>query len=166
MGGVCVVERDRLVGRVAKPRGGFAVVYTGVSADTRVRVDQYRQWRADRPESAAVLRALHETSEAAIRALVTGAVADWNDAVREFAGLERQMTAGGVEVFTEPVERCVSSLEREGWAAKPSGAGGGDVVVAFHPSADPQELDRPLAASGFSRIPLALEPSGVLLSAP
>ena len=164
MGGVCVVETDRLVRRVPGLVGGFAVVYTGISANTRVRLDQFRAWRIADPASTSVLRDLHDTTDSAIEALDQGDASAWCTAVRQFAALERRMTTGGVDVFTDPVEACVSLLESEGWAAKPSGAGGGDVVVAFHPTADPASLAPALAETAFSPIPLALEPSGVLVS--
>ena len=165
MGGVNVVRTNTLVRQVSAPVGGFALVYTGVSADTRIRVDQFKAWR-ESPDSAAVLEGLHRAADAGISALDAQDSWAWNVAVREFAAREREMTAGGVEVFSEPVEGCVCWLEERGWAAKPSGAGGGDVVVAFHPSEPASSLDAGLAATRYSRIPLALEPSGVLVSPP
>ena len=162
MGGLSVVSPGRLLRHIPRRELPFAVFDTGVAADTRTRVDQFHKWRASHPGAAGTLRALKQTTSEAILALERGDLRAWCEGVREFAGLEREMTRGGVDIFAEPVERVVSTLEDAGWSAKPSGAGGGDVVVAFHPDASPDSLDSLSVHGGLSRIPLAIEWSGVL----
>jgi phosphomevalonate kinase len=158
-----VVLPNEFVTSLRAPDFGFAVVYTGVSANTRERVDQFRTWR-QRPGSDEVLTELATEAADGIQAIVAGNAAAWCEQVRRFAQLERRMTEEGVDIFSAPVTRAVDTLESAGWAAKPSGAGGGDVVVAFHPSARPDELDEVCTSAGFERIPLALAPCGVLVS--
>ncbi len=165
-GGLSVVLPNEFVTSLRVPPDlGFAVVYTGIAANTRERVDQFRLWRQN-PESDEILSALAMEAATGIQAIVAGNSAGFCDQIRRFAAVERRMTEQGVDIFSDAVTRCVDALEEAGWAAKPSGAGGGDVVVAFHPSASPEELDAPCRAAGFERIPLALAPSGVLLTHP
>lgn len=65
----------------------------------------------------------------------------------------------GVPVVTESIEAVMRLAEEAGAAAKPSGAGGGDVVLGF--ARDP-ELGRRLAgAVGMRLVELALEPVGL-----
>lgn len=162
IGGLCVVESGRLLRRLSTTSLTMVVIDTGVAANTRALVDQFRVWRTSRPEADSVVAELRQTASSAIDALERRDLAAWCDHIREYAMLERAMTHGGVDVFAEPVEHAVGLLESAGWAAKPSGAGGGDVIVAFHPSAAPEELDELCRINGLSRIPLALEWSGVL----
>ncbi len=142
----------------------FAVLYTGTSASTRVLVQAFRAWQQrDGASATARVDAMARTAHQAIDDLNAGRIAAWLDAVRAYAEHERALTAAGVGVMTDPVERCVAAAESAGWAAKPSGAGGGDVVIAFAgPDGDPQRLDAAADAAGVERVALALAPRGVL----
>lgn len=163
LGGLLRIAPGSAPRAVAAPAAlRFAVIATGVPADTRTLIGAFRDWTA-RPGAAEVVTALRGCSERGIAALEAGDVSGWCDAVAGYLELEIAMTDGGVGVVNAPVRAAVDAAQQAGWVAKPSGAGGGDIVVAFGgPTADVARLDAACAAAGVARIDLALEPSGVL----
>lgn len=88
--------------------------------------------------------------------------------VAAFAEAERSLSAAAdIPIMSPAVERCIEAATRAGWVSKPSGAGGGDIVVAFAINLEPHDA---LAASASDAgLPLLLPgfaPAGVLGSRP
>ncbi|MCC6993477.1 MAG: hypothetical protein IT370_02495 [Deltaproteobacteria bacterium] len=77
------------------------------------------------------------------------------------AALEALGVLAGSPIVT-PAHAAVRTLARAlGGAAKPSGAGGGDLAaVLLPPGIAPEALDPGLAAAGLARVPLALRHAG------
>jgi len=99
-----------------------AVVYTGRSASTGPRVERYRALPAS------VRRAFVEES----RRIVDGFAAEPVGAMRRGAAALRAMAdRAGIAYWTDDIEALVALAHDHGGAAKPSGAGGGDIVVAL-----------------------------------
>lgn len=65
----------------------------------------------------------------------------------------------GAPVVTERIEAVMRRAQEAGGAAKPSGAGGGDVVVGF--SADPELGQRLAAELGLTCLGLKIDPLGL-----
>jgi phosphomevalonate kinase len=75
------------------------------------------------------------------------------------AGLGQWAGAG---IVSEPHAELAALATSCGAAYKPSGAGGGDVGVAFARSrADLRRLARAAAARGYAALDLAIDPAGV-----
>ncbi|MCA9495278.1 MAG: hypothetical protein KC621_35360 [Myxococcales bacterium] len=122
-----------------------AVVYTGRSASTGPRVQRYlalpdRRTFVDRSTE---LVALFEERPV--------------EATREAASLLRSMSdRAGIAYWTDAIDALARLAERHGGAAKPSGAGGGDVVVGFFE--DPAEQSAFLQdAAGLGLLPIAVQ---------
>jgi phosphomevalonate kinase len=117
----------------ALPGLEVAVLHTGVAANTRTFLAALVEARAARrPGVAEALGLMHEAAAHGARAAGAGDVPGLLGAVRAFVEGERMLTrAGGPPVIDAAVERCLRAAESAGWTAKPSGAGGGDLVVAF-----------------------------------
>lgn len=77
------------------------------------------------------------------------------------AALEALGVLAGIPIVT-PAHATVRTLARAlGGAAKPSGAGGGDLAaVLLPPGLAPEALDPGLTAAGLARVPLALRHAG------
>ncbi len=124
----------------------FAVVWTGESVATGPRVARYLDWNG---REAFVARAAE-------------AVARWqDDPIAAIAASSAATAAMAAEVgFTwdTPVHKAVAELARQhGGAAKPSGAGGGDVAVALFN--EPNELAAfltALPATGGVHLPVGV----------
>lgn len=164
-GGLQVVSTGAPPRAVAMPPAlRFAVIATGHAASTRDAIDAFERVRARRPE------AVDELSRLAVRgavALAVGDVSRWLDAVSTWYAHEVELTACGVPIVTGPVRDAVDAAVAAGWVAKPSGAGGGDVVVAFGGAeAEIDRLDAACAAAHVQRLPLAIAPAGVLHGRP
>ncbi len=110
------------------------VVYSGQSAKTGPRVERFLQW--DRRQRASFVRDSND--------LIAQFATDPLESTRAAYRLLRAATqAAGVDWATPALDELVNLAESAGGAAKPSGAGGGDCVVAF--------FDDPEAQSSFLR---------------
>lgn len=163
LGGVVRMEAGAAA-RIADPDIAWAAIWTGQSADTRSMIAALRTWRKSAGTAADVLlRDLGEIGRQAINALEAHDVDGWLAGVSAFAAQEARIThASGVPILNAPVTRAMEAARAAGWTSKPSGAGGGDVVVAFAPAGTSFDgLDAACAAAGVQRIPLALDLVGV-----
>lgn len=125
------------------------VVWSGRSAKTGPRVEAYLRW-SDRDafvrRSGEIADAFPDDPVVALRA-----------ATRL---LESMTSAARIPWWTDALRMISLTAARFGGAAKPSGAGGGDVAVALFP--DPERraaFEAALTASGIARIPVTLAPA-------
>jgi len=151
--------------RLTVPGGlQVAALWTGVSASTTSRIAAFDAWRSVNP------RTLDDLVAAAARGVAALEAADvpaWLASVAEYAALERTMTAGGVSVVTAEVDAAMCAAAAAGLGVRPSGAGGGDLVVAFAAAdADVGRLAAAAKARGAAHLPLALAPTGALNGPP
>jgi len=127
------------------------VVWSGASALTGPRVSAYSAWADERARAAFVDR-----STAVVEAMASDPIA----ALREARSLLAQMSlAAGVAWDTPALHHLGDLAEQLGGAAKPSGAGGGDCLVALFPDDERARdyVDR-VRAEGFTVIPTRLAP--------
>ena len=81
------------------------------------------------------------------------------DASREYGRHMQSLgVSAGVPVFTAQMETLSQLSETYGAAAKPSGAGGGDVALVW--ALDPEILDKIHEESGLHRLDLQVSPKG------
>ena len=118
----------------------LVAVWSGESAATGPRVRQYLAWPGREAFVARSAELLDLFPQEPLRAL------------REAWPLLRAMAAGaGILYATDALVRIVALAEALGGAAKPSGAGGGDVAVALFP--DPETRARFEAACAAEGLP-------------
>lgn len=142
----------------------WAVLWSGTPARTSVMIGRVDALRAADPLGfAAALDAIERATRALDAALragdargAVGAVAAHGAAMAELGD------RAGAPVVTDAMRRLAARAEPLGAAVKPSGAGGGDVVlaVAQDASALAALLDG-AAAEGFTRVELAMDARGV-----
>ena len=145
-----------------RPDLALTLVDTGVSASTAERLARLDLLR--RTNAAAYASALRPLSDLAMavagEAEVSGeipafAVEDWN----------RALSALGAAIdlpIVTPEHRAIAACAREcGGAAKPSGAGGGDLAVCFTPRDAVPRLRALLATRGFAPLDVAIGARGL-----
>jgi phosphomevalonate kinase len=116
------------------------LVWSGQAAATGPRVARYRAWKDRRwfvEESAALVEAFPGDPIPSLR--------------RARALLSRMAREAGVDWATPALDRIAELAEAHGGAAKPSGAGGGDVAIALLP--DPEAQAAFLAACTAEGLP-------------
>lgn len=167
LGGVLRIEAGQAPRRLDITVPSTVVIYTGESADTRAFVRAVSAQR-ELPEVRRALASMRRHAIAGADALEAGALADFLAAVRAFHRDEQALTAAsGVPVVTPAIAQAVALMEQCGGAAKASGAGGGDIVIAFFEDAARRAHAVSLAVqAGLDVIPLAVEGRGVLDSLP
>ena len=144
-----------------------AVIYTGFSASTPKMVRAIRVWKKNNTFQANTLfTQLKACASAGVHALEKANIQAWLEAVKQYAKLEQAITnASGVPIINKAVQSAMDLAHQYGYVAKPSGAGGGDIVVAF---ADPTQIDSVFTQkqvpknSNLTLLPLSIESSGVL----
>jgi mevalonate kinase len=136
-GGTCVFSRStggvpRTADLPATPDGlRVLVVFTGRSQDTR----QYVARVLALSDPAAAVAPLGHAARAFAAAWERGEAEDVLRAVRATAhAMEDLGRRAGIDIVSEPHGRLVALANHLGGAAKPSGAGGGDVGLIFVPA--------------------------------
>lgn len=159
-GGLAAMRRSAggLTVTPLRPPAGLrvAVLHAGEAANTRTMLATLAAARTSgRPGVEEALASMAASAEESVVAIIRGELRAFLQSVERFAASERALTAAaGLPIMSDAVERCIEVAARAGWVAKPSGAGGGDIVVAFAEGLEPTEA---LAASAEeARVPLLL----------
>ena len=139
----------RLQGQVVTrlPPVDITIAFSGTSARTGPRVEQYLAW----PDRAAFVQASTALVDAPLP--LPERLNDAGDA------LGRMAEAAGIAYWTPGLRRLCALARDHGGGAKPSGAGGGDVVVAaFADPAARAAWEAAVSDEGFEVIPTTLAP--------
>ena len=152
------VERARL------PEGvSFVSVFVRSSASTREHLARFRARSAESPAAAAFwMDSLDRLSESGIECAAAGDVDGFLQSIRDYAGgLQALGEWMGAEIFTSEHLQLLKLAERFDVSYKVSGAGGGDLGLAF--GADPEALARfrKAADERYDTIDLAIDPRGL-----
>lgn len=130
------------IGSVRLPNGvGFAGIFAGRSASTPALVARYRAFCAERPREAAQLQSrLRSIAETGCAAAREDDAAAFIEAVRQYGRVLGDLgIAIDAQIVTAEHRRIAQLAERFAVAYKVSGAGGGDLGIAF--STDARSLD-------------------------
>lgn len=141
-------------------------VPTGVAASTRVLLARVRELRGTNASAYnRRLQVLCDLSEELARDLPARPAADVCLRVHAYAAhLDALGADAGIAIINDPHRRIAEIARGVGCAAKPSGAGGGDLALVFCPSAAAAaEARAALGARGFHPIDLQPDDVGVHL---
>jgi phosphomevalonate kinase len=175
-GGLVIVRFDDGPGRA--PEVGrrrlpealrWRVFWSGASVRTSDMIAKVEALRAARPSThAACVDAIRGATGAFERASIVDGVADFVAAVRRLnAAMAALGDAAGAPIVTPAMARLAARAEQVGAAVKPSGAGGGDVVVAFAQGDPAMDAVRAAAAAeGFEEVDLRDDRAGVTVLDP
>ncbi len=168
LGGVTLYRRwgERFEAANATLPSGLVtrVVWTGKEARTSELVRAVGALRArDASGHDAAIAAIAEAAEAMIAAAESGDAAGWIEAVEAHGAAMAGLGARAEAPIVEERLLSVMSLASEvGGAAKPSGAGGGDVALAFFADEDAaRQFASACAEAGFDLLSLSLGARGV-----
>jgi phosphomevalonate kinase len=153
-GGLIRVTGDRVV-QASIDLSPLCVIATGTPASTGTRVERYLQ--------ASNRAGFVERSTQIAEAFAHSPMTAIHEAQRLLSAMAGEV---GIDYLTPKLHRIIDLAEQHGGAAKPSGAGGGDIAIAWVP--DPDARSRFLNMCLLENLePLALRPSpGVHLMEP
>jgi phosphomevalonate kinase len=155
------------IGSVRLPNSvGFAGIFAGRSASTPVLLARYRAFRADSPARAAqVQHSLQSIAEAGCAAAAEDDADAFMQAITDYGlGLQDLGVAIGADIVTAEHRRIGALAKRYGVAYKVSGAGGGDLGIAF--AVDLQALDafkKSVSSHEFSVVDFRLAGRGLVV---
>ena len=138
--------------------------WTGKPAVTGNFLKQFRRWEQARPEQAeAALADLGRLSITGLQAIGRGDVNGVMTCINSYGDSMGKIGAMmGMDVMTPALDAIVSAARAHGLAAKPCGAGGGDLaVVAGHDSDALARVEQALHEQGYRRLALAVAPEGL-----
>lgn len=137
----------------------LSVLFTGQSASTRELV---RLCRAS-PEWGEHVRVLGRLSEEGVMAWQRGDASAVIETVWQYGRAMADLgKSAGAPVVTDQIAAIMRLAREQGLAAKPSGAGGGDVVVIVAPKSSIGLVERIGETTGALRVPLEIEPAGLV----
>jgi phosphomevalonate kinase len=152
-------ERATLTPRVLPPGLHLLVGWSGEGGAT----DPILRRFVARAGDSGALRDLSAVAERSAEAVACGDGPALLDAVARAADLlVRLGSETGIPIVTPALARLVAAARREGVAAKPSGAGGGDCGIALATSAAQAErVQAAWRAEGIVPLPIAIDAAGV-----
>jgi phosphomevalonate kinase len=139
-------------------------LYSGTDALTGDLVRKVKQARLEDSQVEAILREMGECAANGVRALDEERIERWLTCIERFHGLERELTrASGAPIVSDAVQACVDLAKEAGCVAKASGAGGGDVIVAFSNNESGLQRLRERASEHprITFIPLEIDRNGI-----
>jgi mevalonate kinase len=136
-------------------------VWTGASASTPQLVGRVLEWKASSPSQfESLYLRLRDTAEAGIAAAKAGDLAALLDAVEDYGRRMSQLgRAAGAPIITPVMESLFGRLAGRA-ACKPSGAGGGDIILAFTTADDAPAVRAEIEAFGLPLVDLAWNAPG------
>lgn len=143
--------------------------YAGHAQSTRAFVGAVQDLAARDPEGHAACLGAIEAAADALRACIgedahgakAGSAADLFRAVHAHRqAMDALGRAAGIDIVSTPHAAIARLAEKHGGAAKPSGAGGGDVALCFVPTAQARGLLADLVGAGLFPVPLRLGAKG------
>jgi phosphomevalonate kinase len=165
-GGLTRQARGEVPQRIAIPEGlQFVALDTGESAHTPSMVSGVRAACAASPaEGRARMAELARLAAEGAAALAEADLDAWLAIVAAYADAEAAMGDWAkVPIVNTAVRDAMDAAAAAGWVSKPSGAGGGDVVVAFaRTEAGRARIRETCAARGVRVLPLALTDDGAI----
>lgn len=137
-------------------------IWTGASASTPQLVSRVLEWKVSAPDLHAELFArMAEESAQGIEAARSGDVLGLMEAASSYGRRMSQLgRAAGIPIVTPMMDELAGRLAGVA-AVKPSGAGGGDVVLAFTTAGKADEAKAIATRAGFECIPLGYGAEGV-----
>ncbi len=148
------------------PHLRMIAVWSGASASTTDLVGKVHRWREKNPERfREFFEDLTRLSEAGCRAFEEGNTARFLEVVETYGqALERLGVASGANIVSENHRRLGAIVRSAGGVYKPSGAGGGDLGLAFTASEQTaRKVSAKLLENGFSVINLAIAKHGIVV---
>ena len=156
--------------RLAMPEGlHLAVLWTGRTADTGSMLRELdRRLAAGDSATATALGALADLARAGDEALRCGRTAAVLATVDSLCDAMFELgRAAGLPVLSAEHDALRRLARRHGASYKPSGAGGGDLGIAFAAEAEAVEATAAAAvAAGFRRVAVQLDPHGLTWGSP
>ena len=144
----------------------WCCVWSGQSASTPKMVGHCLNWAEQNPETwQALLKEAGEISEWGIAALNQGHARAWMEQISAYGRWMRKLgRLSNIPIVTKVHRELGKMASRYGVGYKPSGAGGGDVGIAFAPEAEQiKRLSEAAADSGHRIVPLDTDRQGLLL---
>lgn len=140
------------------------VVWTGKEARTSAFIRAVRKFEADDPRGYGLLRDdLRDRAQRFVDAIARGDVREIIAATGAYGlGMGQLGRAADVPIVTAELAQIARLAEAHGGAAKPSGAGGGDVAIAFFPDETlAAAFDSACGEARLARLDLTLGTVGV-----
>lgn len=144
------------------PEGLYmTAVWTGTSASTRFMLEKVKQFRLASPDLYKnIMDGMKNIAADGCNAFANGNAEHFLDVIPAYLEQERKLgSAVGIEIISPSHQKITEIVGNVGGVYKPSGAGGGDIGVAFCSSKETHlEIQNTLQSSPYEILDLSIEP--------
>ena len=141
------------------------VVDCGCSQNTRAQLEQLQIYKNLKPTEYDQKIAQLAKSFASLKKQLFQPESSWAELVTcvdESVNMLRKLAkAANMQIISPRIEEIISLAKAQGGTAKSTGAGGGDLVLAFIPKTNHQNFTHSLEGSDFTPIPVEVAHTGV-----
>jgi len=149
--------------RLNWPRNLYmTAVWTGTSASTRFMLEKVKQFRQAAPElHKMIMEDMKKVASLGCEAFAGGDAARFVEIIPEYLKQEYRLGAAcGIDIISPSHKALEKLIDEAGGVYKPSGAGGGDIGVAFCDNEEThQKIRAAIEQSNFEILDLAIEPA-------
>ena len=142
-------------------------IWTGASASTRSFVETVNRFRTAAPGAfTRVMNKMTDLCEEGCNAFRSGDVSGFLEIIPAFEDLERILgNSSGTDIISEAHRKLSHIIRGAGGTYKPSGAGGGDIGLAFCSNDDTlQQIISAINQTSFEILELSIQKEGIQLS--
>ena len=140
----------------------FTSVWTGTSASTRFMLEKVKRFRLTSPDFYhSIMDEMRSIAEDGCRAFASGDAGKFLEVVPAYLEQERKLEAAcGIEIISPSHQKINDIVRNAGGVYKPSGAGGGDIGVAFCDNEETHlNIQSALQDSPYDLLDLAIVPA-------
>ncbi|MDR9414760.1 MAG: hypothetical protein RI564_00660 [Gracilimonas sp.] len=154
--------------RIDRPTDLYmSCIWAGYSASTRHFVRSVNTFKEENPAAYnSIITKMADLSKEGVKTFGAGDTSAFLQVISDYAECERELgKQSGTEIMSDVHEEIYSIVENQGGTYKPSGAGGGDIGIAFCNDQETMyKIKRAINESVFDLMNLEVQPEGIQIS--
>ncbi|MCH2450785.1 MAG: hypothetical protein MK198_11670 [Gracilimonas sp.] len=156
------------IDRITRPGNLFMMsMWAGYAASTRNFVRSVNVFKKEHPAAYdSIITKMTDLSKEGVRTFEAGDTQAFLEVISDYADCERELgNKSRTEIMSDVHEEIFSIVKNQGGTYKPSGAGGGDIGIAFCSSEETMaKIKGAIDDSVFDLMNLDVQPAGVQIS--
>lgn len=157
-----------IIKRIQRPENLYmACIWAGYAASTRNFVRSVNTFKENNPAAYnSIITKMTDLSKEGVKTFGAGDTNAFLQVISDYTECERELgNQSGTEIMSEVHEEIYSIVKNQGGTYKPSGAGGGDIGIAFCSDQETMnKIKRAIENSVFDLMNLEVQPEGIQIS--
>lgn len=157
-----------IINRINRPDNLYmSCIWAGYAASTRNFVRSVNDFKEKNPAAYdSIITKMIDLSQEGVKTFGAGDTNAFLQVISDYVECERDLgTHSGTEIMSDVHEEIYSIVKNQGGTYKPSGAGGGDIGIAFCSNHETMnKINRAIDDSVFDLMNLEVQPEGIQIS--